>query len=517
MNNYFDQLVSALDAYPNGMDTSSLHGFLTALAIGPDEAMEQPWPQAIFNIPPETILSEAMDKVEITAMFVFDQVFDELAAECFYPRIKKPDTDNESLKAWCRGFQQAALLAESEWEAFHEKHPDAALITMTIAALIQPEIAEVAFSIPQEKHEVFVAEQAPLLGSAIEAYYQVLMESEAEDIDVPTMEDLPQFSEEELTNKSNNDLLLLLSILDDALPREVIYECMQREASMAEMLNQYLADDLHWDEEQEFGGDSWWTRLHAIMILGGIPGEIASQGLISAFCRMPDKKDDPLWDWLAGYWPALFRNKFETTHQALQAMAEDTKLDWYTRQQATECVLAYAASKGQETLEQALDWLADFIAVEDEDFRYMGGCTLLDFVPERHRLLLEKIADEQGNIGLGAVFVRSDVNQAYSQGKSTPEWERFDNPWELYEPEKILERQQRWHSEVFDDQAYGEDESLDCGENYELDDERRNCHSSAVETYAREQPKVGRNAPCPCGSGKKYKKCHLIGGSLSML
>jgi preprotein translocase subunit SecA len=24
----------------------------------------------------------------------------------------------------------------------------------------------------------------------------------------------------------------------------------------------------------------------------------------------------------------------------------------------------------------------------------------------------------------------------------------------------------------------------------------------------RERPKVGRNDPCPCGSGKKYKKCH---------
>jgi len=24
----------------------------------------------------------------------------------------------------------------------------------------------------------------------------------------------------------------------------------------------------------------------------------------------------------------------------------------------------------------------------------------------------------------------------------------------------------------------------------------------------RETPKVGRNDPCPCGSGKKYKKCH---------
>jgi uncharacterized protein YecA (UPF0149 family) len=27
-------------------------------------------------------------------------------------------------------------------------------------------------------------------------------------------------------------------------------------------------------------------------------------------------------------------------------------------------------------------------------------------------------------------------------------------------------------------------------------------------TYVRETPKVGRNEPCPCGSGKKFKKCH---------
>jgi preprotein translocase subunit SecA len=29
-----------------------------------------------------------------------------------------------------------------------------------------------------------------------------------------------------------------------------------------------------------------------------------------------------------------------------------------------------------------------------------------------------------------------------------------------------------------------------------------------VKTVRRELPKVGRNDPCPCGSGKKYKKCH---------
>jgi preprotein translocase subunit SecA len=27
-------------------------------------------------------------------------------------------------------------------------------------------------------------------------------------------------------------------------------------------------------------------------------------------------------------------------------------------------------------------------------------------------------------------------------------------------------------------------------------------------TVKRDADKVGRNAPCPCGSGKKYKRCH---------
>ena len=27
------------------------------------------------------------------------------------------------------------------------------------------------------------------------------------------------------------------------------------------------------------------------------------------------------------------------------------------------------------------------------------------------------------------------------------------------------------------------------------------------EPWRREEPKIGRNDPCPCGSGKKYKKC----------
>lgn len=31
-------------------------------------------------------------------------------------------------------------------------------------------------------------------------------------------------------------------------------------------------------------------------------------------------------------------------------------------------------------------------------------------------------------------------------------------------------------------------------------------------TLIRKRPKVGRNESCPCGSGKKFKKCCLVKG-----
>ena len=39
--------------------------------------------------------------------------------------------------------------------------------------------------------------------------------------------------------------------------------------------------------------------------------------------------------------------------------------------------------------------------------------------------------------------------------------------------------------------------------------ERRGDHESVTQPVRRTAPRVGRNDPCPCGSGKKYKKCCL--------
>jgi preprotein translocase subunit SecA len=41
-----------------------------------------------------------------------------------------------------------------------------------------------------------------------------------------------------------------------------------------------------------------------------------------------------------------------------------------------------------------------------------------------------------------------------------------------------------------------------------LEEANADAQASAAQTFVRQGQKVGRNDPCPCGSGKKYKHCH---------
>jgi uncharacterized protein YchJ len=38
-------------------------------------------------------------------------------------------------------------------------------------------------------------------------------------------------------------------------------------------------------------------------------------------------------------------------------------------------------------------------------------------------------------------------------------------------------------------------------------DEDDNFNDTEEKIFVRTSPKIGRNVPCPCGSGKKYKRC----------
>ena len=45
-------------------------------------------------------------------------------------------------------------------------------------------------------------------------------------------------------------------------------------------------------------------------------------------------------------------------------------------------------------------------------------------------------------------------------------------------------------------------------DNNERHDEQEQEEAPKIKQVKREGPKVKRNDPCPCGSGKKFKQCH---------
>ncbi|MCK5812667.1 MAG: preprotein translocase subunit SecA [Cocleimonas sp.] len=57
-------------------------------------------------------------------------------------------------------------------------------------------------------------------------------------------------------------------------------------------------------------------------------------------------------------------------------------------------------------------------------------------------------------------------------------------------------------------QQSGELELLHEGSSALGSDSRTELKPEAMKPFKRQQKKVGRNKPCPCGSGKKYKQCH---------
>lgn len=311
---------------------------------------------------------------------------------------------------------------------------------------------------------------------------------------------LPTYPDEDLVKLSPAELIGTVIEDEDRVPRNVIDECARRGDEMTEYLGRLHQDDFLWLPEEEDG--VWWLRFHAAMILGLIPSEQAGLLLVKLMRRMSLEDDDNLQGWISGYWPALFQNKPNSVLPALRALCEDQEMDWYIRANAIDPVMFTASRQGGEALEQALAWLASIAADKEEDweFRLMAGGMLLYFPRPQYRQLLESLEARQS--GLGRHFDMQSIEQAYAGQYYAPEWESFTDPWAFYEPDAITKRQIRWREE-------------DAKEN------QRNLNGDTAypddpydpyvpqETYIRAEPKIGRNDPCPCGSGKKYKKCCL--------
>jgi len=311
------------------------------------------------------------------------------------------------------------------------------------------------------------------------------------------MSELPVMTNETLTSCSPTELIDIMVEYEDRVPRNVIDECARRGEQMLDSLAPIAQPN---DERAAETPGYWWLRLHAVMILGLMPGEAAGHVLVTFIHGMDRDEDDNLQDWFSGYWPALMHNKPPSVIALLHDMYADKKVDWYIRTNITEVVISSAHQQGGMVLEETLDRAAQFVADEEEDwdYRFATANNLLDYPRDRHRALITTLSARE--YALAAYFDDEEINQAFARGTDVPIRDNFSNPWRFYEQEEIERRQRRWEEEY-----QPQEESNSAPDDFP----RLSFNHYHQETYQRETPKVGRNEPCPCGSGKKYKKCCL--------
>ena len=304
---------------------------------------------------------------------------------------------------------------------------------------------------------------------------------------------VPAYTDAQLASLGTPELWQLLVRHEDRVPRNLIDECARRGDEFLDLAAVALESERFWTEDQTRG--EAWAPIHAAMILGLMPHDRAGV-LLAAYMRRMAREDD-LQDWLASCWPAFFRNKPREQLELLKALGGDGSVVWFMRLEAIDATLAMAEVHGDAVLGPTLEWAAGFAfdQQEDELLRDLLASTLLDFAPPQHRAQLESMADE----GVWDGLDRDDIERIYAAGGEERHWARRSDPWSFYSPEEIEARQRRWAD---GDSPTEDEEDIFDGE-ADLD---------VVQTYVRSTPKIGRNDPCPCGSGKKYKKCCLAAG-----
>lgn len=230
-----------------------------------------------------------------------------------------------------------------------------------------------------------------------------------------------------------------------------------------------------------------------------VVGEII-EGLMEEFC--PPSADPEDWDGDG------LSNAF---HRYFDITVEDLGVDWTVINRPD---LETTLAEGAKAI-----YLERVETFGEEEFSRLEKFLLLDSVDRQWKDHLLSLDHLREGIGLRAYGQRNPLVEYKRESFSLFEemWERIEDHVVKFlfhaEPVEDLQMQRRAvnttlsHPEV---QGLGQAQS-----DRQAQEQVANQpvgRPAQPTTVRRTQPKVGRNDPCPCGSGKKYKKCCGVGG-----
>lgn len=523
------QLQALLQKNPIDRSFNEVHGFLTAVAMAGQYMDDAPWREALLKMGDSADvegISDEMYECLDDAVFYLEE---ELLEPDFTPLVSSETIENTKLPKtdeWAKGFMASISLIEEDWDVLLASSSVETVRQMLMLNIIANPLQFASMIFPQDvdyDSVEFLREIRPMAGPIASSMYLNVHSMPGDVVDLRyEIESIEQkHAAQNPQSLSDEQLLDLIQTSKDTVSSQIVDECVHRQDTMLQPLCAHLTDDSNWcddaDEEQ------WWALVHGVYILGKMTGEQAANVLLQVMQRKAVYPEDSIWEWVDDYWPALLANKLEFAVTGLNQIALDASLTGEVRYPALQCLLFDACINHPQQLENIIDFTAEIVqsVPGGDESRYLLASLLLNFPRGRHRQLLNRLVKGQRNL-VFEHFNREDVSDAFANG-DIPEWERFSDPWWFYLPGQIAQRQLRWRREDALNKSWDNEDMMDL-EDDEFDsmDDEEFFHEALEddfppvqagyplqEPYTRETAKVGRNDPCPCGSGKKFKKCCL--------
>jgi hypothetical protein len=267
-------------------------------------------------------------------------------------------------------------------------------------------------------------------------------------------------------------LIMEMISLSLEVPQELAREIASREDAVS-YLKGILQNDKYWHQG---GPGDGWAPIHAIHILPLIKTKDALELLLDT---IRSHKED-LGDWIMEETPTLLAAFGDDAIERLKEYILDETLDLYVRG-AVATALNVIAHQHPARKEDIKDFLSKLL--EDSNDPTFAAFLIDELLSFKDQNLLPQVhaAFEKGKIDT-EVIRRDDVDWVFNRPEEEQSYSKFmKSPLDHFSKENI-------------------------------DYLRKISYPETKIPPKKKEKKIGRNDPCPCGSGKKYKKCCMKKG-----
>lgn len=362
--------------------------------------------------------------------------------------------------------------AESRFQLLEELAPDHKETEIAFNALMAARL--------KKGNERFHEEQKTRITPKFKAYNKAVQTNKA-----------PEFENQIIEELYQNDIRINQDVLQQILdlPRE----------SIINDLKKVLADSIYrldyfknLDKTENLGTDRVTFAIHAVFLLGELKAYEALDDILETFRQGKDYIEFWYGDFLTNaFWLPLY-HLASNNLDILNDFMLESGVYTYAKSEISTAVIQYYYHH-TEKRELVLAWfesvLNEYITTDKKNLvdSELIGLMICEILEADFKELIPLIEDlyEKGYVGQGVCGTLKEVKEDFGKYEIS-HWKK--DTLTIFEQYNYILNNWYSYNKEKHDRAFG---NIDRNE----------------ETYVREETKIGRNDLCPCGSGKKYKKC----------